>query len=278
MVWFNTVGAGSPASIVLKNTSSSSGTGSTSGSTSSNNTTGSMSSTNGTTSSDSTTWAGTTDKTKASEASGEALQDRFLTLLVAQMRNQDPLNPLENAEVTTQMAQISTVEGVAKMNTTLASVAAATGMNRASASTGLIGQDVFVPGSALTWDTETGSMHSGVTLDETAEKLTVELLDASGKVVDNRTYTDVEAGTISIDWNGRGLNGGSYGPGDYTVRATVMSDAKANATTLTTDRVTGVVDSAEGVVALLSSGKQIAISKINGVFQSRTGTTDEPQA
>ena len=272
MVWFNSIGAGSPASIVLKNT------GTTNRGSDSTDTTGSMNSTNGTTGTDSSTWSGTSSKTDASESSAAALQDRFLTLLVAQMRNQDPLNPLENAEVTTQMAQISTVEGIAKMNTTMTDVAAATGMNRASASTGLIGQDVFVPGSAVSWNTETSSMRSGVTLDDTAEKLTVELIDASGKVVDQREYTDVAAGTISIDWTGRGLNNGSYGPGDYTVRATVMSDAKATATTLTTDRVTGVVDSAEGVVALLSSGAQIAISKINGVFQSRSGTTDEPQA
>jgi len=270
---------------VLKNTTSgsgttgSNGTGSgtgTNGGYSTNTTNGTTGATDGSTQTDSTTWSGTTSAKKG-ESSAEALQDRFLTLLVAQMRNQDPLNPLENAEVTTQMAQISTVEGVAKMNQTMSTVAAATGMNRASASTGLIGQDVFVPGNKLSWDSTSGSMRGGVTLDADATQVTVELFDASGKVVDQRTFSDVMAGTTSIDWNGRGTNG-SYGPGDYTMRATVMSDTKATATTLTTERVTGVVDSAEGVVALLAGGKQIAISKINGVFQSRTGTTDKPQA
>ena len=297
MVSFNAMGAGAPTSFVLKNTTSGTGTtgssgttgtgsgagtnggystNSTNGTTGTTGTTGSAGAADGNTQTDSTTWSGTTSA-KKSESSAEALQDRFLTLLVAQMRNQDPLNPLENAEVTTQMAQISTVEGVAKMNQTLSTVAAATGMNRASASTGLIGQDVFVPGNKLSWDSDSSAMRGGVTLDADATQVTVELFDASGKVVDQRTFSDVMAGTTSIDWNGRGTNG-SYGPGEYTMRATVMSDTKATATTLTTERVTGVVDSAEGVVALLAGGKQIAISKINGVFQSRTGTTDKPQA
>ena len=283
MVSINATGPGGPTSFVLKNTvdtarsGSNAGAGASGTGTGTAGSTGSMNSTNGTTGTDSSTWAAKPDK-ETSASSAEALQDRFLTLLVAQMRNQDPLNPLENAEVTTQMAQISTVEGITRMNTTMSGIAASTGMNRASASTGLIGQDVLVPGNQLAWDSTSESMRSGVSLDDTAEKLTVELIDASGKVVDQRTWTDVEAGTLTIDWTGRGPDNGSYGAGDYTVRATVMSDARATATTLVTDRVTGVVDSAEGVMALLSSGGQVAISKINGVFQARAGKTDEPQA
>ena len=55
----------------------------------------------------------------ASAASGADIQDRFLKLLVTQLKNQDPLNPMDNAEVTTQMAQISTVSGIDKLNDTL---------------------------------------------------------------------------------------------------------------------------------------------------------------
>lgn len=308
MVSFNALGAGTAQSFIVKaaggsgtttgNTTSGtdgSRTGNTAGnaatqpgggystnSTTGNNTAGTTpgsDGTAGTSASDPTTWStdATKDKEKAA-GSADALQDRFLTLLVAQMRNQDPLNPLENAEVTSQMAQISTVEGIAKMNTTMATISASTGMNRASASTGLIGQEVLVPGDKLSWGAEATSMRSGVTLDAMANQLTVELFNDRGEVVDQRTYTDQLAGPIHIDWTGRSADGRTYGPGEYTMRATVMSDAKATATTLATARVTGVVDSAEGVVALLADGKTVPISKINGVFQSRTGTTDKSQA
>ena len=67
--------------------------------------------------------------TAASTANGSAtdIQNRFLSLLVAQMKNQDPLNPLDNAQVTSQMAQLSTVQGITNMNTSLQALAASLG-------------------------------------------------------------------------------------------------------------------------------------------------------
>jgi len=57
-------------------------------------------------------------------ASAKDIEDRFLTLLVSQIKNQDPLNPLDNAQLTTQLAQISTVGGIDRMNQTLSAIQA----------------------------------------------------------------------------------------------------------------------------------------------------------
>jgi flagellar basal-body rod modification protein FlgD len=70
--------------------------------------------------------------------------DRFLKLLVAQMSHQDPLNPLDNAQVTSQMAQISTVEGITKMNTSLETMAAQGGGTRAIDAASLIGRSALI--------------------------------------------------------------------------------------------------------------------------------------
>ena len=71
---------------------------------------------------------------------GAEAQDRFLKLLVTQMRNQDPLNPLDNAQVTTQLAQISTVTGVEKLNATLQGLSSALMASQSLQSAALIGQ------------------------------------------------------------------------------------------------------------------------------------------
>ena len=62
----------------------------------------------------------TSTSSTTSTTSVQAQQDRFLKLLVTQMKNQDPLNPMDNAEITSQMAQLSTVTGIEKLNETLA--------------------------------------------------------------------------------------------------------------------------------------------------------------
>src|SRR4030067_116548 len=76
-------------------------------------------------------------------------QDRFLTLLVAQLKNQDPLNPMDNAQITTQMAQISTVTGIDKLNETLQALSDSMAMGQSVSATSMIGHGVLVPGSTL---------------------------------------------------------------------------------------------------------------------------------
>src|SRR5512132_668446 len=80
----------------------------------------------------------------------EEAQDRFLTLLVTQLKNQDPLNPLDNAQITSQLAQLSTVNGINQLNTTLASLSASMDAKQYLQAAGLVGHAVVVDGNALT--------------------------------------------------------------------------------------------------------------------------------
>ena len=85
--------------------------------------------------------------TSASDAG--ATSDRFLKLLVAQMQNQDPLNPMDNAQVTSQMAQINTVTGIEKLNTTVQGLSSQFMQLQALQGASLVGRDVIVAGNKL---------------------------------------------------------------------------------------------------------------------------------
>ena len=82
--------------------------------------------------------------TTAKEAS-----ERFLKLLVTQLQNQDPMNPVDNAQMTSQMAQISTVSGIEKLNTTVAGLNSQFVQMQALQGASLVGRDVIVPGNQL---------------------------------------------------------------------------------------------------------------------------------
>jgi hypothetical protein len=89
-----------------------------------------------------------TSSTKFSSLTGSNasdLQSSFLTLLVAQLKNQDPTNPMQNNELTTQLAQISTVSGIEKLNTTLVPSPAINSSQSLQAAN-LIGHGVMIPG------------------------------------------------------------------------------------------------------------------------------------
>ena len=92
--------------------------------------------------------------------------DRFLKLLVAQMQNQDPLNPMDNAQVTSQMAQIQTVTGIEQLNTTVEGLSSQFVQLQALQGASLVGRDVIVPGNLL--DIDNGTAQGGFELTSAA--------------------------------------------------------------------------------------------------------------
>ena len=109
--------------------------------------------------------------------------DRFLKLLVAQMKNQDPLNPMDNAQVTSQMAQINTVTGIDKLNTTVAGLSAQFMQMQAMQGASLVGHDVIVPGNKLDIDADAAIGQGGFELAGPADAVKVEILAPSGAVL-----------------------------------------------------------------------------------------------
>src|SRR5262245_57095214 len=88
-------------------------------------------------------------KKTAAKTTAQEAQDRFMTLLVTQMKNQDPMNPLDNAQVTSQLAQLSTVTGIDKLNSTLESLMGNYRTSQALEAVSMIGHGVLTPGAGV---------------------------------------------------------------------------------------------------------------------------------
>jgi flagellar basal-body rod modification protein FlgD len=170
----------------------------------------SSTSTNGTTASSSTT----------SSSTAAAQQDRFLKLLVAQLKNQDPLNPMDNAEMTSQMAQMSTVEGIEKLNTTLNSMVESVSNSQSMQAASLIGKNVMVPGSQL--ELSKGVAYAGINLAKAADNVKIHILDSKGKEVQVESLGAQKAGVLNFAWDGKLSDGTTAADGIYkfTVEAT----------------------------------------------------------
>src|SRR5512146_2828255 len=128
----------------------------------------------------------------------EAGADRFLKLLVAQMQNQDPLSPMDNAQVTSQMAQINTVTGIQQLNQTVQGLNAQFVQMQALQGASLVGRDVIVPGSRLSIADGVGQ--GGFELASPADAVKVEILAPSGQVVDTLNLGAQGSGLHSFDW------------------------------------------------------------------------------
>ncbi len=173
--------------------------------------------------------------TAASSTSVNDIQDRFLTLLVTQLQNQDPMNPMENAELTSQLAQMSTVEGINNLNSSMTELLNGfySAQNLQAAS--LIGRQVLADSDVLGLSEEQAG--GGVNLAASADSVTVNILDASGKTVRTLDLGAQDAGIVHFVWDGKDDVGAALTDGDYqmTVSASQGGGAvQANPLTLST--------------------------------------------
>lgn len=150
-------------------------------------------------------------KTAATEA--QEAQDRFMTLLITQMKNQDPLNPLDNAQVTSQLAQLSTVTGIDKLNTTLSGLISDMQATQSLTASNLIGRGVLVEGTNVTLASSQGIL--GVNVPTSADSVTVTIKDAVGNTVRTMDLGAVDAGVVPLIWDGKNDSGAVVADGSY---------------------------------------------------------------
>jgi len=157
-------------------------------------------------------------------SSASDLQSSFLTLLVAQLKNQDPTNPLENNELTSQLAQISTLNGIEKLNTTLGSISGQIDSNQSMQASTLIGHGVMVPGTTVLAGNSTTTPF-GVELEQAADKATATITNKDGTVVQTIELGGLKAGVHTFSWDGKLSDGTAATDGSYKVSIAASSGA-----------------------------------------------------
>ena len=165
----------------------------------------------------------TAAKTPLSDAN--ASQDRFLKLLFAQLNNQDPMNPMDNAQMTSQMAQINTVSGIQQLNETMKSMASQFTAMQVLQGTAMIGHDVLVESNTLSVDE--GVAKGAVELAGNADKVTVEVRSPGGDLLGTINLGSKTAGRHSFEWDASSYNG----TGNPTFKITATSGSNAIAST-----------------------------------------------
>lgn len=191
-----------------------------------------------------------------------AAQDRFLKLLVAQLNNQDPMNPLDNAQMTSQIAQINTVTGIQQLNDTVNQLASQLAVQQLVQGSSLVGHQVLVDGNTLAVDAQSGQASGGFDLSAAAASVTVQVLDAGGKQIGTVDMGALPAGRHGFAWDASGYQGSSAP--HFQVVASNGATA-VSATPLTAQQVSAVSLSSGALQLQLSDGSSVAQSAVKAV-------------
>jgi flagellar basal-body rod modification protein FlgD len=196
-------------------------------------------------------------------SSAAAQQTAFLKLLVAQMTHQDPTNPVDNAQMTSQIAQINTVNGIQQLNTTMQSMQLMQG-------TSLSGHSVLTAGNDMATTTSTdstGATKSSSTatfdLSAAASNVSISVSDPSGKVIATIPAGSMGAGRQTVNVDTSSYTGA--GPLTFSVQA-ANGKSPVSATTYSQDKVVSVGSSNGALSIQLASGASVSYDKIVAVY------------
>ncbi len=214
------------------------------------------------------TMNGTSSSSSSSSGtSASDLQSTFLQLLVAQLQNQDPTNPMDSSQMTSQLAEINTVSGIQQLNTSLSSLSTQLSAGQNAQAALLIGSTVLAPGSSAAVSSG-NAPQLGVTLPAAVSDVKLTITNSAGKVVNTLDLGAQSAGTVPVTWNGKDSSGNTVADGTYTITASATTNGQsATATALVASQVQGVVQQPDGNPSLsLANGKTVPLSSVGAIL------------
>ena len=204
------------------------------------------------------------DASKSIAPDSNELQDRFLKLLVTQMKNQDPLNPLDNAQVTTQLAQISTVGGIDKLNNTMQSLSGSMISSQSLQASSIIGRDVYAAGSYVSL--ANGKATGAINLPQEADQVFVQIADGNGALVRTLQLGAAKPGISSFEWDGKTDSGGTAPAGTYVFQVVAArGQTSVPAESLMAGKVGGISFN-NGLRLNLEGGGDISMSDVKRIL------------
>lgn len=196
-------------------------------------------------------------------------KNEFLELLVAQMNNQNPLEPQENGEFIGQLAQFSTVEGVEKLNSSMETILSGYQSSQALQASSLVGRKVIVPADKAVVDTSE-TFKASLVLPTSSSNVFVNVYDSTGASVGRVNMGAQETGNISFMWDGKDSSGKVLPPGTYRfeAQATYQGETKGLYTLLpaNVDSVTLGQNGGELMLNLAGVGS-IGLSQVQVIGQ-----------
>jgi len=216
--------------------------------------------------------SGTGAASTAAAASNTMGKDAFLKLLITQLQYQDPLNPADSTEFTAQLAQFSSLEQLNNVNENLNTLKLYQASINNAQAVSFIGKEIVSKGNSIQV-TSGQPVACEFSLEADAKRVAVSIYDAAGNFVKDIQATALKAGSQSLSWDGKDLNGNAVSNGAYTfeVQAEGTGGEKLGVTTYSKGTVTGVTFE-DGVTYLIVGRSKVAIGDVTQVKQGPAST------
>jgi flagellar basal-body rod modification protein FlgD len=206
--------------------------------------------------------------TAPANPSGDMGQDTFLKLLVEQLKDQDPMSPMQSQDMVAQLAQLSSVQQLTSINTALGQMQTSNNTAAGLQSSGLIGRNITANTNHLNLSDATKSPQGNYSLGAAAETVTVNVRDANSNIVRTMTLNSQTAGQKSFAWDGKADDGTQAPNANYTfdVTAKNVAGTPVQASTEASGLVTEVTYE-NGAPEVVVGGAHIPLGDVTSIAQ-----------
>ncbi len=214
-----------------------------------------------------TSYEATKSSAATSKNSSEMGKQDFLTLFTAQLKSQNPLDPVKNEAFVAQLAQFSQLEATTNMQTSMEKMVTALSGERMLNSASLIGLKVSVP-DTMSRLTQGGTIEGNIDLPEGASGIKLNVYDQKGSLVQELSAGAQSAGVTSLTWDGKDALGNAVPSGMYRLKASAVVNGKTTdvpVNTLATVRSISTSPSDGSVNVELEGGKTVPLSSVQRV-------------
>jgi len=198
---------------------------------------------------------------------GDLGQEDFLDLMVAQLRNQDPMKPMDNGDFLGQMAQFGTVSGIDELQKSFESFSSSISSGQALQAANLIGHQVLA-------ETDVGSLAEGGTIEgiisipSSSPSVSVSVYNEAGQVVRQVDLGSRSSGDVTFSWDGTDNNGNAMPAGSYRISAEALYEGNSEALAVSASSlVSSVTLNPNGGLSIgLDSGDTLEFSQIKQIL------------
>lgn len=209
--------------------------------------------------------AGATAATAASTSSKTTSEESFMKMLIAQLRNQDPLNPMDNSQMTSQLAQLNMVSGINQLNKTMNGLVSNDTSSQAVSAAGLLGREVLVPGNGL--QLSNGSAKFGFDLSQAVDALNLTVYDAQGNALHSQELGPQAKGLQTLAWDGATDSGVAAIDGSYIYKLKAqLAGNEIPVTALTVGSVQNISLNSGVLKANVGKAGDVSLGDIKQIF------------
>ena len=205
----------------------------------------------------------------SSSSTSDSYQDLFLTLLTTELEYQDPLEPMDDTEMVSQLAEMSSLEQLTSLNDNMASMLTLLQNQEIIQASSYLGKEVTADGSDVTKDGDSISVVS-YTLTDDAASLYAHILDSDGTIVASVNLGSQESGSHTFQWDGLDSDGSTADDGTYSIAFTA-TDSEGDSLVVST-AVSGTVNSVSidsgNIILGLTDGRQVNLFNVTTVVDS----------